>query len=139
MIYSRLLLVSCALVFVLAVLHITAIQFYLYWVFWWFDILTHFIGGLFVATMSLWLYFNSGLIKTPRRRKGTVFFVALLSVVIAGTAWELFEFFAGTPEVDSYLLDTFIDALMNATGAIVGAHFIIRLRLVKLTMEYVTK
>ena len=38
----------------IALLHICGVFFYLYWHFWWYDIVLHFLGGLWVALMALY-------------------------------------------------------------------------------------
>ena len=47
---------------IVAALHLSALQFYLYWRFWWFDLLTHFLGGLWVAVSFCGYFFNSVLL-----------------------------------------------------------------------------
>jgi hypothetical protein len=107
------------LVVLIAVLNYYAYQFYWYWEFWWFDIIMHTLGGIFIASFSLWYYFFS---KAEAIQivslKIRVFMVSLLSIVVVGIGWELFEF-----SVDTFItlsrhdsVDTASDLFFDALG-----------------------
>ncbi len=78
----------------LAFLHIGAMQFKWYWFFWWFDILTHFVGGVVVALGLLFWYIKYGSVKRSITKK-EVFVISTLGVLVVGVLWELFEFLVG--------------------------------------------
>jgi len=102
---------------VLAMLHYVALEFALYWRFWWFDILMHFFGGAVVALGLFTLKdFNNDI---PDRLQ--YFWPIISGVIVVALSWELFEIVIGTPAIESgYLLDTTIDLLMGAVGGFVG-------------------
>lgn len=104
--------------FVVAAAHATALNFYLYWTFWWFDLSVHFLGGLWVALTSLWIYiFIRGDKELSRRR---TFFIVLISIIVVGGLWEAFEYFAGISPGNNFIIDTTTDGLMDLLGAGAG-------------------
>lgn len=109
----------------IAFLHITAIVFYLYWIFWWYDMLVHFLGGVFAALLSLWFLFFSGYVRAKAAPTVfRVFVMALLSVVLLGVLWEVFERLSGqTWSVEGYWLDTGVDMVFDVLGGFFGFLF----------------
>ena len=75
-----LLLLSCAASLTL-ILHAIGTEYNLYWVYWWFDIVTHLLGGCSIGFLFLFLL---GL------EKGRIWCIAALAVICIG-AWEIFE------------------------------------------------
>lgn len=100
----------------LALLHLFAIAFELYWLFWWFDIFMHLFGGVVVA---LTLYALSDLTRQIPAwlLDGGPFMLAVIAVAMG---WELFELWAGVPMYGVYALDTSLDILMGTIGGAVG-------------------
>jgi hypothetical protein len=117
------------LVTIIAILHFLALQFYLYWIFWWFDIVTHFLGGLWVGLVVLWfflsadrhgffsrfVYKNVNIIKQSK-----IFLITIISVIIVGILWEIWELLAKLVFVTDYgyFLDTSLDIVMDTLGGI---------------------
>lgn len=108
----------------IAILHASAIEFYLYWTYSWFDTMMHFLGGLFVGLASLWLFFVSGYIHVERHIRN-VALLASCSIILIGVSWEVFEVLAGIPIEDNYVLDTATDLTMDALGTIFATVFFI--------------
>jgi len=106
------------LVFIISTVHLTALNFYLYFAFWWLDIVMHFLGGLLVALASLWVYITVRKIEKLSRRQATL--IVLLGIIVIGTSWEVFEYFAGISPRNDFVIDTVTDAIMNLLGAWVG-------------------
>ncbi|KKS86003.1 MAG: hypothetical protein UV60_C0004G0080 [Parcubacteria group bacterium GW2011_GWA2_43_11] len=52
---ERILKLLFIVIWVLALVHMTAEYYYLYWTVRWFDILTHFLGGLWVGIAVVWV------------------------------------------------------------------------------------
>lgn len=107
---------------ILAFTHIIGMYLYLYWSYWWFDILTHFLGGLSGGLAVYWVLFCSGLFW----KKPVNFFVMMLFTVacllVAGVAWEVFEYVYDIADAsEGYLLDTSIDLIMDILGAVSAA------------------
>lgn len=104
---------------VIATIHFVALEFYLYWVFPWLDILMHLLGGVWVSLISLWIFFESGYIKLPRTLPNTVY-VAVVSIIFVAISWEIFELAASVPIEANFALDTTVDLIMDAIGAFIG-------------------
>ena len=104
---------------IFAATHAVAVNGYFYWVYWWFDILMHFWGGLLIAlgvtTLSTFRRFDF----KPTYK--LVFGVAILIV----TAWEVFEWMLGVTSPQTYWLDTSVDIFLGLGGALLG-HWIIK-------------
>ena len=87
----------------------------------WFDSLMHFLGGLSIGLISLWVWFVSGLFgrEVPSRKQ--VFVAALVFAMLAGVWWEVFEFVNGIAHpIGNYPLDTFNDVLADFVGGVVA-------------------
>jgi hypothetical protein len=92
----------------------------------WFDIMMHFLGGLFVALSALWFFFESGYIHLHKSIKNVVL-VAVGSIILIGVSWEVFELLAGVPIENNFALDTTIDAIMDGLGAALAAFIFIKI------------
>ena len=95
-------------------LHIAALHWYLYWHYAWFDLITHFLGGMWVALLSAWLItFKAGPIRARE---------IIGIVLVVGIGWELFELFFGLTSIADrgYAFDTAHDLLMDFCGGLVG-------------------
>ena len=104
-----------------AILHFLAIKFYLYWDFWWFDIIVHFLGGIWAGATVFWVYYFSGWFKNPIIRPQYFFLLALLGAFIIGLMWEIFEYKAGLTFVipgRDYVTDTLCDLGMDIVGGL---------------------
>ncbi len=99
----------CALILcaALAALNLLAFEYYLYWRFWWYDVMMHFLGGIAIGTFLI------ALSKQPRPR----LYAALFAAIAIG--WEVFEYFFGLPREKNYVLDTATDLVMDTLGATV--------------------
>ena len=106
------------LAFFISIAHLVALNFYLYFAFWWLDIVMHFLGGLFVALASLLVYIAVRKEEKLSRRKTAL--IVLLGIIVIGTSWEVFEYFAGISPGNDFVIDTVTDAIMNLLGAGVG-------------------
>lgn len=85
-------------------LHVQGMEHFLYFYFWWYDILLHLLGGVALA-----LFFS---LFTKNWK------YILLGVIVAATAWEIFEYvmhIAGNGK-ENYVFDTFIDYVMACIG-----------------------
>lgn len=116
---------SFFLVILIALLHKLANMFYWYASIVWFDMLMHFLGGLFLAFVG-----GAVLSKVIKNASRTKIFVLLLSfVLIVGLGWEVFEFsvqeiikITGLADIP----DSLSDLLFDMIGCVVGAFFVIR-------------
>ena len=103
-----------------AILHYVATVFFFYWTVYEFDSLMHFLGGVWVSLTTLWLYFFSDIFSPSRRRGVNFLIVSLLSIVVIGLFWEVFELLFGITTTSSpeYVYDTTLDLIMDTLGAI---------------------
>jgi len=112
---------------VIAVLNFYAYRFHWYWEFWWFDIIMHTLGGIWVASSVLWLrYFRFSSAKlSVVPKKSSVFLIAIFSVYLVGGGWELFEFsmdkFITFALHDSW--NTVSDLFFDGIGSFLAASF----------------
>lgn len=104
-------------------LHLLADQFYLYWVFPWFDILMHFLGGLFLGFFT-YGWFGGRFSWFRNLSPAAIFVFVAVFVLILGAVWEGFEFYMdlklGTSLQPSFR-DTMADFCFDAAGALVAA------------------
>ncbi|MDO8591063.1 MAG: hypothetical protein Q7R65_03755, partial [bacterium] len=107
----------------MAALHIFAVIFSLYWLYWWIDIPLHFLGGFCVGLFSLW-FFCAGKDIKPSLSSLRTLCVALAGAFVVGLGWEIFEYYTGAVfnVLGDYTLDTLKDLTMDVTGGYV-AHF----------------
>jgi hypothetical protein len=105
------------LIIVIAVLHFLAIKELYYWSIWWYDIMMHFLGGLWVAFFVLW--FNSWI---PLPISPNTLLRVVVAVIFVGILWEVYELVFGMTFVsdDGYFIDTIQDFIMDTLGGIVG-------------------
>ena len=110
----------------LAIIHFVALEFYLYWMYFWFDMLMHFLGGISVAFgVSTLPFFN---INIPQRFNNLGTYI--LVVLIVGILWEVFELANGISIVgdDNFVLDTFTDLLFGIIGGTFGYYIVTRIK-----------
>jgi hypothetical protein len=93
--------------------------------YWWFDIIMHFLGGYWIGLSALWFIFLSGYLGsiTANISKKSIIFISLFSVLIIGLSWEIFEIVAGVPVTGNYALDTSIDLVMDLIGGFAASTF----------------
>lgn len=103
---------------IVAALHFSALQFYLYWKFWWFDLLTHFLGGLWIGISFLWLFFQSGFVNIIKNDKNYNLIVVFLVSLFVGVMWEAFEYYFDITNTDAsnYIIDTVTDISFDLIG-----------------------
>ncbi len=111
----------------IAILHIVAIELYLYWLYGWFDIFMHFLGGLFVGLSVLWLFFESGYITLSKHIR-TITLVTLISFALIGISWEIFQYSVGLfIGKENAVVDTSVDLLVGLIGALIARWLYINL------------
>jgi len=124
---QKLLHILAVLILVVVALHLVAFQYSLYWHFWWYDIVVHFLGGLFAGLLSAWIVFYSGYIRDPRLTRWSLFLAIILGTLAIGVGWEVFERLLGhTWSPEGYWLDTSTDVLMDVLGGLLCFLFLAR-------------
>ncbi len=101
---------------VLAGIHFLALNFYLYWKFWWFVVIAHGLGGAAIALGAYTLYD----LRVPLPDRLLNLIPVVCGVIIIALSWEVFEIYIGVPIEDNYLFDTIIDLFMALVGGIIG-------------------
>jgi hypothetical protein len=108
-----------ALISLIAVLNYSAYQRHWYWKFYWFDMVMHTLGGIFIGSFALWYYFFRKDAPPRIPRKSFVFALSLASISVIGVGWELFEF-----SLDTFItlsrhdpVDTASDLFFDAFGS----------------------
>ncbi|MBX4181352.1 hypothetical protein KW807_00610 [Candidatus Parcubacteria bacterium] len=120
--HRSLLYTALILTATLGILHVFAMKYSLYWVYWWFDWVMHFLAGTAGGFSAYWILFVSGL----WRRNSDKILLPILSVVfcllVVGVAWEIMEYTHGiTESQEGYALDTIHDLVMDTLGALIAA------------------
>lgn len=106
----------------LAGLHFLAGAYYLYWTFWWYDVMMHFLAGVTLGFFAFWILFRSGIIFGEEKRASLIILSVLLPVFLLGVAWEVFEYTNGiTDSHEGYRLDTMNDLILDSCGAVFAA------------------
>lgn len=85
-----------------------ALQEYLYWRWWWFDILMHFLGGILIGGIALIVSEFTKLPLLP---------VTVVALIGIGIGWELFEWVFELYDTAWDPVDTSIDLIMDTLGA----------------------
>jgi len=95
-------------------LHLLALNFFLYWHIWWFDLLVHFLAGALVSIFFIWFFKNRIKNFIPK-----ILFLSATITFLVGVFWETFEYFAGlTFSSSSYILDTISDIVFTFLGGL---------------------
>lgn len=105
-----------------AVLHFLALAFFWYWLYWWFDIVIHVLGGVVVGSAALSFL---GALSIPFNAHRALFAV-LASAIIIGVLWEVFEAQTGIILWPDERLDSALDVLADIAGALVAFLLIFR-------------
>lgn len=101
------------------VLNEIAVERYLYWYFWWYDIMMHFLGGVVIGGIAVWMQLRFFPLASPR----AIVLTVLASIVLVGTGWEIFEYFIDPTYAQQadIVFDTALDLIMDTLGALVAA------------------
>ena len=112
----------------IVILHFLGSYFNLYWVYKWFDIPMHFLGGLWVVLTTLWIFCYFGHINSIINYKTRAFLVALSAILIIGIGWEIFELLVRITFINEngYWMDTSGDLLNDFLGGMVAYLYFIR-------------
>jgi len=116
---DKILIKALSLVFFVFLINLIAIIFHFYFIFWWFDLIMHFLGGFFVVLLALWFYFLSGYVKLKFNASVlAIISVSLLVVFIIGLLWEVLELVIRTSNLSTpqEVLDIFSDLLLDLMG-----------------------
>ena len=104
-----------ALAAVVFVLNYIAGLYYLFWVFWWYDVMMHFITGAAVGGFAAW-----GLLRfQPNIPPRTLFWMVFAAIMVVGIGWEIFEYMNGMYVGETRIVfDTVCDLILDTLGAL---------------------
>lgn len=104
---------------VIAFLNYIALTFNLFWIFKWFDIPLHFLGGAFISFLTS--YFILVLKKDLSYTRFLL--INIVSVFVFGLLWEIFELLIGSTSINDlvYFSDTGMDFIADFLGAILSS------------------
>ena len=121
--YTKLLWYTVITIWILLVLHLVAMKFHLYWVFDWFDILMHGLGGIVVG-----FFMAAVLVKIKpflKEHLSLLIFLILAGTVFIGLLWESLEFvldlYMRTTIHQPSVSDTILDLIMDGVGSLVAS------------------
>jgi uncharacterized membrane protein YjdF len=120
---KRLLTLAFILVVLMGAVHFFASFFYLYWIVWWFDNVSHFLGGLMTGVLAFWALRRFVFRSYVLNFRG-ILTIILASVLVVGVGWEVFEKvfdIAGGVPGESYMKDTTIDLIADLLGGVVAS------------------
>lgn len=103
--------------------HILALAFYLYWAVWWFDIIMHILGGV-------WLLFIIKSLQQFGWYKVEWFALKPIFILAMGVffIWEVFGVVISGGFKSDWLLDTSLDTLSGIVGVLLGYWLVERLK-----------
>ena len=108
---------------IIALLHVLAINFFLYWDIFWFDMFMHFLGGAWVALLGFWLlaFFN----RVEEFTIKNVIWVSIFFTLGIGILWEVFEAGAGVSFIGQDMWgDAISDLLLDVVGGLVAGFYV---------------
>jgi ABC-type Na+ efflux pump permease subunit len=103
--------------FFVAFLNYIALKFNLFWIFSWFDIPLHFLGGVFVSFLTSYIIF----LKLENVSYLKFLIINTVTVLVFGFFWEVFELKIGSTSFDDliYFSDTGMDFVADILGSII--------------------
>ncbi len=129
MIKKKLLFASLISIFLIALLHILSLKFSWYYFLKWFDVPIHILGGFWVTVTSFWTFIKYNRVETIPNKKNSIL-IMLISVLIIGILWEIFELVSGNTSLNvrNYWQDTFTDVASGFVGGIVANIYFSRIK-----------
>ena len=128
MLKKKMLLSLTSLIWFIFICDLVAQYYFMYWRFWWSDILMHFMGGFWLALFIYYVVYLSDFSqKIKDKARGYSLVVVVLGFALSvGLLWEIYELFFAFPLRSGYLGDTFLDLIMDCLGAVAVYYFILK-------------
>jgi len=128
MVQRKFFIISLITIFVIAILHYLAFKYFWYWKIGWFHLFMHFLGGFWLSITALWISIRFKHIDTIIRCKIRAFVIMIVSVVVVGLSWELFEILSGFTSIKEggYLNSLMNDLISNFIGGLVAYFYFIK-------------
>ncbi len=99
-------------------------KFHWYYSIWWFDIFMHFIGGVWLGVVFVWL---CAFRKLPLTLNFPFVLRLILSVLIVGVGWEVFEYyFINYMAQNNFdVVDTVSDLVLDISGGLLASTYLL--------------
>ena len=125
---KRFFIVSLITIFIIAVLHYLAFKYYWYWNFSWFHLIMHLLGGFWFTLTTFWFLIRLNYVNTIVKHKRRFFVIMIVSVVVVGLSWEIFEILSGFTSIkeSGYLNSLMNDLVSNFIGGFVAYFYFIK-------------
>lgn len=109
------------LIIFIFVAHMLATKFYWYYSIWYFDMIMHFLGGVWLGLCAIYLF-------TPKSSSLRSIFLVLFFVLTVGLGWEVFEFIFYNYFAQHFfdVSDTFSDIFFDLTGGVFATSYFFR-------------
>lgn len=112
------------LMFFIFLVNFAANKFYWYYSVWYFDIIMHFLGGLWLGLFFAYIF--SG--KSGPSPGSGFFFKVLLSTLVVGILWEFYEYYLNAVSLESFdLPDTLYDIFFDMLGAAASLFYLFKI------------
>lgn len=104
------------------VLHFLATKLYWYSDFWWFDMLMHFLGGVFIGILTLYVIFRTH--KDIKMSPYIITKLTIISVFVIGFSWEIYEYVVQgfTGAILANPLDSISDLFFDMAGGLYAVY-----------------
>jgi len=118
---KKLVKILLSLIFLILVFHSLGNKLYWYSAIWYFDMIMHFLGGLWIALLGFYLFLSKNqsfrLSSEPKALAGAIIKI-LLFVLLVGVGWEVFEISVNDVLARNPFnaLDTFSDIFFDLSG-----------------------
>ncbi len=121
---------SLLVLVVLLVLHILSSYLSWYWSHPWIGYFVHILGGLWIASVFLWLAAYLNQISSMIEYKTKSLLIALISAALFGVLWEIVENFTHITFINdiSYGFNTAVDLLNDVIGGLLAYAYFIKRR-----------
>ncbi len=98
------------LMFLMFLANSVILKFHWYYSIWWIDMVMHFFGGAWVGLFFFYVFYT-------RKWFSNKILIIILSVLLIGISYEVFEFFLGTISREPFdILDTLSDLFFDLLG-----------------------
>jgi uncharacterized membrane-anchored protein len=114
--------ILAAIVVLICLVNGSALYWHLYFTIRWLDIPVHLLGGFWVGSFALYMYYRR---KNARADRSSIFVASLAfsSALLIGLFWELYEYYVNSAAnlYECDMVDTLSDLANDAIGAISAA------------------
>lgn len=104
------------LIVFLAIINLLAVDFGWYYIYYWFDMPMHFLGGLSAMFLVTYLFYSNA--NTYKNK----FFLLLIATLFIGIAWEMYEYLVTNlwAGFSFNMTDTLSDIFFDTLGGLFG-------------------